>query len=179
MAAEFWINDGTAPRKAAELYFNDGVAVRTITEAWFNDGTAVRQVYSAGAITSFTALNALAQSADGTGTKTATATFSANGTVSQSGSPTETNGGAPLQNWFTPTTGGIGSSYWLRVTATSGTFTSETSGWHSLSSGSVYTKGGTGSGSVTFTVEISSDASGTPVVLTVAGNTLAFNSTPA
>lgn len=59
------------------------------------------------------------------------ATFGSNGTF-------DGNGGVP--NWFTPTTTGIGNSYWIRVTRTSGNaFTIGTeSTWLALSSNQTF-----------------------------------------
>lgn len=68
-------------------------------------------------------------------------TFETNGTV------TGLNEIQP--NYFDPTTTGIGSSYWLLVTATSGTFTSGTTGSRlQLSSSRAYTCQTTGAGIV-------------------------------
>lgn len=76
-------------------------------------------------------------------------------------------------NWATPTTTGIGSSYWVKWTRTfyaggAGNTASATSGWQQLSSLrtiSVTTAGGAGA-SADYTVQISSDSSGTTILAT-------------
>lgn len=76
-------------------------------------------------------------------------------------------------NWATPTTTGIGSSYWVKWTRTfyaggAGNTASATSGWQQLSSLrtiSVTTAGGVGA-SADYTVQISSDSSGTTILAT-------------
>ena len=70
---------------------------------------------------------------------------------------------ASLPNWFSPTTTGIGSSYWAKATISSGSFSSGSgTGIVSLSGGAGWTRSQTavGSSSVTFTVEIFSDSGG-------------------
>ncbi len=70
---------------------------------------------------------------------------------------------ASLQNWFSPTTAGIGSSYWARSTPNSGTFSGGSgTGIVSLSGGAGWTRSQTtvGASSVNFTVEIFSDSGG-------------------
>lgn len=76
-----------------------------------------------------------------------------------------------VSNWATPTTAGIGSSYWLRATrtATAGSGTSTpTTGWLSLSTQVNVTaqksNGNPGAYSATYTIEISTNSSGTNIV---------------
>lgn len=94
---------------------------------------------------------------------TASITFKSDGTwaVVSDTSPTGT--------WLTGT--GTGANYWMRWTTTSGTLTSGTTGtWLVLSSNRAYTKtdsvAGGGALTVTGTVEISSDSSGTTILST-------------
>jgi hypothetical protein len=73
------------------------------------------------------------------------------------------------ENWYVPNTTGIGSSYWIKATVTSGAQPSGTSVglWVSLSSTASWGNFASGDGSVsssTLFVQISSSATGTPVV---------------
>jgi len=118
----------------------------------------------------------IAGNANASGSVNATFSMLANGTCTGSATPiTDTNDYSA--NWASPTTAGIGSSYWVRVTPTAGAFTSGTSGtWVSLSSGQAWSKNTTGSGTstVTYTLEISSSSSGTPVLVTKTGCRLTY-----
>lgn len=76
-------------------------------------------------------------------------------------------------NWGTPTTAGIGSNYWVKWTRTffgggSGNSASATSGWQQLSSARVITvvTGGVTGADADYTVQISSDSSGTTILAT-------------
>ncbi|MGC3959573.1 MAG: hypothetical protein QM813_16985 [Verrucomicrobiota bacterium] len=82
-------------------------------------------------------------------------------------------------NWYSSTTSGIGSLFYCRLTATSGTFTTNgASSFTSLSSGISSTKSSTaGNASVTFTLEIATDSGGTNIVLTSTGNVLRYTHT--
>lgn len=82
-------------------------------------------------------------------------------------------GGLTNGSWATPTTTGIGSSYWVRWTrtffdATGGNTATASSGWQQLSTArviTVTTQGLTGA-QADYTVEISSSSSGSPVLAT-------------
>lgn len=71
-------------------------------------------------------------------------------------------------NYWIPTTAGIGASLWLRATLTSGTFTSGTAGtWQALTTGLIFTRaspGGVGSSIVTATFEIATDSGGVNII---------------
>ncbi len=77
-------------------------------------------------------------------------------------------------NWATPTTTGIGSSYWIRFTRTffSGGFGNSatgSTGWLQLTSGQgieVYNSGTDSSVSADYTIEISTNSSGTNIIAT-------------
>jgi hypothetical protein len=76
-------------------------------------------------------------------------------------------------NWASPTTTGIGSSYWIRITRTyfsGGLFNSATgsTGWLQLSSAQIITvtTGGYDGSQAGYTVQISSSSSGSPVLAT-------------
>jgi hypothetical protein len=82
-------------------------------------------------------------------------------------------GNAQLTNWTTPTTGGIGSSYWIRFTQTAGFGGSTETGsgrgiWNQLSGNPSFglQRGGNGAGSRTYTVQIASDSGGSNIVAT-------------
>ena len=80
---------------------------------------------------------------------------------------------AAVGNWATPTTAGIGSSYWIRFTQTSSSGTSTETGsargtWISLSIAPEFgvQVSGPGYGSRTYTVEVASDSGGSNIVAT-------------
>jgi hypothetical protein len=106
----------------------------------------------------------------GPGPAYAEITLYSNGVAGWAGS----DGSGSFTNWATPTTGGVGSSYWVRFTQTSSVSgTNETGSarntWVALS-GSPYfgvqrTLGGYGSR--TYTIQIASDSGGSNIVATV------------
>jgi hypothetical protein len=111
----------------------------------FNSGTVSRLVASPGTATSSIRLND-----DGSITY-------ATGTTNPAGA------------WFTPTTGGVGASYWARVTVNAGALSSGTAGsWVAISSAPLWSRirSGIGSDQVDFTLQIASDAAGTNIVAT-------------
>ena len=80
---------------------------------------------------------------------------------------------AAVGNWASPTTAGIGSSYWIRFTQTSSSGTSTETGsargtWISLSISPTFgvQVSGPGYGSRTYTVEVASDSGGSNIVAT-------------
>jgi hypothetical protein len=107
------------------------------------------------------------------GTAYAEFRFQADGTITYGNNGTFSGS---MGNWTTPTTTGIGSSYWIRFTqtASSGT-TTETGGtrgvWLSLSSGRTYGLERTenGQGYRQYTIEISSDSGGSTIVASKTG----------
>jgi hypothetical protein len=86
-------------------------------------------------------------------------------------------------NWATPTTANIGSSYWIRFTRTffSGGFgnsASGSTGWVQIGAGQgvqVYNSGTNSSVSATYTIEISTNSSGTNIVASASGIDLVAN----
>lgn len=80
-------------------------------------------------------------------------------------------------NWASPTTTGIGSGYWVRFTETSSSGAGQTvygsarGVWHQLSSAHTFGVSRTlnGGGYRTYTVEISTNSSGTNIVATKTG----------
>ena len=97
--------------------------------------------------------------------------MSSNGTWTGVGS----EGNVASGNWGTPTTAGIGSSYWIRFTRTaqdvtaSGQSSSSSTGWLSLSSAQSITvyngfPYGSSSFSATYSIEISTDSGGSSIV---------------
>ena len=100
--------------------------------------------------------------------------FTSNGTWAATGN---TYGDIGTGNWATPTTTGIGSSYWIRFTRTffSGGFGNSatgTTGWLQLTSGAgvqVYNSGTESSVVATYTIEISTNSSGTNIVASASG----------
>jgi hypothetical protein len=102
-------------------------------------------------------------------TATAAIRFNTDGTITKTGS------GNGSLSWFTPTSAGIGSSFWVKLTATSGAFsTNAASSFVQMSSNRLANlqQIGAGSAAVTFTIEIASDSGGSNLVFTRTGNTL-------
>ena len=104
------------------------------------------------------------------GTAYAEYTFSTDGTITGGVSQ---SGAYSVGNWTTPTTVGVGSSYWIRVTETSNSGPSTEYGdtrgvWNQLSSSRTYGVSKTANGLSTrvYTIEISSDSGGATIVAT-------------
>jgi hypothetical protein len=104
------------------------------------------------------------------GTAYAELIFNSNGTI-QYGSSNSGMGGAG--SWATPTTTGIGSSYWIRFTQTSSYGASTETGnargvWHSMASVLYFGVSRTlnGAGGRYYTVQIASNSSGSNIVAT-------------
>jgi hypothetical protein len=107
------------------------------------------------------------------GTAYAEYQFNGDGTIvggnSQSGS-------FSVGNWTTPTTAGIGSSYWVRCTQTSSSGPSTQYGnsrgvWHQISGAPVFgvSKTANGLSARVYTFEIASDSGGSNIVATKTG----------
>jgi hypothetical protein len=107
------------------------------------------------------------------GTAYADYNFLADGTITYGSS----NGSGTAGNWTTPTTAGVGSSYWIRFTETASsgagvTVTGSTRGsWLQLSSTRTYglSRTANGLGYRVYTVEISSDSGGATIVASKTG----------
>ena len=99
------------------------------------------------------------------GTASATLNFNTNGTITLTATGTPT--GSLPSDWYLPTTTSIGNSYWVRAQLNSGPAVTGTVGsWLALTSARSWTQsasGGNTNTSVLF-MEISSSATGTPVV---------------
>jgi len=98
------------------------------------------------------------------------------GQTASAGIDFNTNGTFTSGNWASPTTTGIGSSYWIRFTQTSSISTTTLTGsgtgvWLQLNAvrSIGVTKNTNGYGSRTFTIEISTNSSGTNIVATKTG----------
>ena len=103
-----------------------------------------------------------------TGTYTASMTWNSDGSMSYGAHASGTS------TWFTPTTTGIGSLYWIRLTANGAVNTSYsgmTPGtWYSLSAGQTITvqNSGTGvEGTGSFTIAYATDSGGSNIVATL------------
>ena len=100
--------------------------------------------------------------------------FNSNGTIQQG---TSDYGIQSVGNWATPTTTGIGSSYWVRFTETSSSGAGQTvygsarGAWHQISSTLYFgvSRTANGGGYRTYTVEISSNSGGSAIVATKTG----------
>lgn len=131
----------------------------------------------AGVVTPFTAWDVWGDNTPG---NLATATFGllADGTVSGLGAIND-NTSPGSSNWYSPTSTGVGSSYWVRYTATSGTLSSnDASTWTQLNATRSVTKSASsGSASCTFTIEIAADSGGSVILLTSTGNVVRYTHT--
>jgi len=100
--------------------------------------------------------------------------FNSNGTI-QAG--TSNDGTQSAGNWASPTTTGIGSSYWVRFTETASSGAGQTvygsarGVWHQISSTLYFgvSRTANGGGYRTYTVEISSNSGGSNIVATKTG----------
>jgi hypothetical protein len=100
--------------------------------------------------------------------------FNSNGTI-QAG--TSNDGTQSAGNWASPTTTGIGSSYWVRFTETASSGAGQTvygsarGVWHQISSTLYFgvSRTANGGGYRTYTVEISSNSAGSNIVATKTG----------
>lgn len=88
-------------------------------------------------------------------------------TFGGNGLTTPTSGTAVPGNWFSPTSAGIGASYWINITRTGGSpgvnFSAAQGSWVNIGAGGL-TISGSAPGTVTGTYQLSSSSSGTPVV---------------
>jgi hypothetical protein len=130
-----------------------------------------------GIVSPFLSYIAIGDAAPGTNSR-GSLTFTSSGTVQYVGYVGSTIVGSP--NWYLPTTTGIGSSYWIRFTPTTGTATANSAAtWAPLSSTQAISKGPTTSvgGTCTFTVEIATDSLGSNIVLTSTDNVVGYQHT--
>jgi hypothetical protein len=182
MATRFIVGDsGGVARTVKRLIVGDsGGVARVIKRAFVGDsGGVARLIFQAFAPPSpFNVYDVWADSFPGDNA-VATISFLSDGTITTS--MLDSDGGSTIgsSNWGQPTTTGIGANYWIRLTATSGTFTTNgASGWTNLASTVSATKSAfSGTASVTFTIEIATDAAGANIVLTSTGNTLRYSHT--
>lgn len=130
---------------------------------------------AAGIVSPFTAWDVWGESAAGD-VANASLFLNADGGVQSSTADADGGGTNGSLEYYSPNLAGIGNLFWVRFTATSGTFTSnDASTWTQLSSTRGVTKASVaGTGSVTFTIEIASDSGGSNVVMTSAGNILRY-----
>jgi hypothetical protein len=169
--SEIRVNDSGTWR-TPQPHVKDVATWRPIQETYVNDSGTWRSVYRAFAINgSFTAWNVSSSNADGNSAY-AEININSNGTVTGTGDSVSGSG-----NWGSPTTTGIGASYYVKMTPTSGTFDSnQASAWISLSSNrTAYLLNDFGSYSCTFTIQIATDAIGSNVVFTSTGNVLSLS----
>ncbi len=99
--------------------------------------------------------------------------FQDNGTITYGNNSTFSGS---MGNWASPTTAGIGSSYWIRFTQTAaGGLSTETGSsrgvWHQLSSQRIFglSKQNNGYAYRTYTVQIASDSGGSNIIATKTG----------
>lgn len=152
-------NDGSAVRSITAFHYNDGSAVRTIQQAWYNDGTAVRLVYNSIVITvpSGTVDHTVGAPTDAS----AGISFASDGTISYNAG----NSTPGVFAWATPTSGGIGNSYWILATLNSGLTpngggSAAVGSWLPLSSNRSWSQVVTGTGARTCELAISISADG-------------------
>jgi hypothetical protein len=110
----------------------------------------------------------------GGGTADSTVTLLSDGTWTGAAVPDVGSTGPASGNWYSPTTVGIGSSYWVRftrnsITQSGATSASASTGWLALSSTrSITVSAGSATGDVfaNYTIEIASDSGGVTIVST-------------
>lgn len=126
-----------------------------------------------GIVNPFTAWSVVADETPGNSC-TASLTVNSDGSVSGLATPNDGGSVPGTASWFLPNIAGIGTNYFVRITPTSGTFTANpASSFMALSSSRTVTRvNPTGTNTVTFTIEISTDAGGTNIVFTSTGNIL-------
>jgi hypothetical protein len=174
------VDSGGTARLVSRLFVVDsGGTSRLVSRAFVIDsGGTARLIYTgARIVTPFTAYDMLADNTPGA-TATASLIFGTNGSVASNAT---IDGGSTTgsASWYSPNTTGIGSSYWIRFTPTSGSFTTNgASSFSQLSSNRQVTKSAsTSAGGVTFTIEIASDSGGSNIVMTSTGNILRYQHT--
>ena len=179
-AGEYTARSGVGAGGAAGAAITGGAAI-----FWYSYGTRIGTVDNPG--TNMVAGGIDTSWSGGTvdayrisaGSATARITLNADGTITYG----TTGAGVTLTtpgsgaNWYSPTTGGIGGSYWVRVTTTGSALSAGTTGtWLSLSAGQSWASTSTGtalaitSKATALTFSFSTSASGTPVVGTATFN---------
>ncbi len=153
MTAELWANDNGTARRIHQVWANDNGTARRINEIWVNDNGTARKIYAGDVITigvtSATAItvaptNAAAQ-------YQLTAAGDIRSTINGGGNTVFDTG-----DWISPQVNMA--SYEARVTVTSGSLSSGTTGaWQSLATTRTWTKTavpGVGLQTCVFTLEI-------------------------
>lgn len=169
MTTQTWMNNGGVWRLAKALWMNDAGTWRQAKQVWANDGGTWRKVFSG-----FSVLTGQFFSCSLFNTINPQVRFETDGSVS-----IETAGGALVAggNWGSPTTTGIGASYWIKVHQDSGAAVSGTlDAWLQLSSFQAYVLTAPTAGNVktaSFSYQIATDGSGTGAV---AGGTFTLTS---
>ena len=165
-------------RTTLHAYVRAGGIWRDSQKVYVRSGGIWRQVFSlAGIVQPFTAWSVIGDQAIGGGNSSGGLNFVSDGTVLASFTGLSNDGTNGSPNWFSPTTGAIGASYWIRATVTVGTLTTNPAvGWVALSTTRTFTKGpsASGSASATVTFEIATDAAGATIVFTSTGNQIAY-----
>ena len=126
---------------------------------------------------SFTAWDVYGDNSPGS---SATASFAVSSNGTASGAGTINDGTTPgSSNWYTPTTTGIGNSYYVKYTVTSGSASSNAASSFTLlnTPPSITKTASAGSGTCTFKIEIATDSGGTNIVFTSTGNVLRYTHT--
>ena len=151
--------------------------VRTLAGVSSTSGStwSMNSLYGKSAITiSLSSLSGVYGTA-ASGTAYAEITFYTDGSVGYAAS----DGSGSQPNWASPTTSGIGSSYWIKFTQTASySVTTETGSsrgvWIQMSSNRTFgvSRTLTGAGGRTYTVQIATDSGGSNIVATKTGFTL-------
>jgi hypothetical protein len=182
MATRFFVGDsGGAARLVKRFFVGDsGGVARAVKRAFVGDaGGVARLIYQAfGPPNPFNLYDVWADSAPGS-PAIAQIQFLPDGTITTA--TDDGDGGSTIgsPNWGEPTTSGIGANYWIRLTPTTGSFTTNGAASFTNLAGAVTAlkSASAGTASVTFTIEIATDAAGTNIVLTSAGNILRYTHT--
>lgn len=128
-------------------------------------------IIGSGSLTSNTFTSTLTHTSTTIGTYSAGLTFNTDGT-------TTGNYASNSGNWYSPTSAGIGTSFWARLTTSSLTMINTSGslaggGWVQLSSaqGVTFTNSGTSNeGTGNYTVQFATDAAGANITGTISGS---------
>lgn len=173
----FAVDSGGASRLAGRLFLVDGGGVSRLAKRIFliDAGGVARLVYQGFTIASAPGIN---KTKAGTGPQTMTVTVETDGTISYTSGATGSGG----TSWGTPTTVGIGTSYWVRFVHTAGDSPTSNgaSTWTQLTAARSISRQASLSGddfSTTFTIQLATDSGGSNVVANWTGQIIRANRT--
>jgi hypothetical protein len=113
----FWVKTGGlwGSSPTTKIWVKTGGVWVEVQNAYVKDGGVWQLFHSAASPVAFS-ITSIGDTEASPTTATASLTLNSNGTITTTG-----NTSSAGSNWYTPTTGGIGSSYWAMLTVNSGT----------------------------------------------------------